>query len=144
MPAMLAHHAGDPRKELLKRVGDISDIEIFHNGILVAIYHRPKAIQLAGGKTLHLPDNLAGKTGEDRYQGKVGMVIAKGPQAFVPDERADFAGIDVSVGDWVVFRRSDGWDMTLVRGPGTDDNVLCTLLHEQEIRARILSPDSVW
>jgi hypothetical protein len=143
MPALLAVHAKDPRKELLKAVGDISDLELFSNGILVAIYLRPEVAQL-GGTKLFLPNNLAGKTGEDRYQGKVGLVVGKGPQAFIDDERTQFHGQDVKIGDWVLFRASDGWPVTLVRGPGTDDAVLCRILVESDIRARISQPDYVW
>ncbi len=144
MPALLAVHDKDPRKELLKKVGDISDIELYDNGILIAVYLRPNEAKIAGGHTLIMPDNLAGKTGEDRYQGKVGLVIGKGLLAFVDDERTKFHGQDVGIGDWVIFRASDGWPITLVRGPRTDDQVLCRILVESDIRARISQPDSVW
>ncbi len=141
MPATLAVHKTDPRKDLLKRVGDISDHELFANAILIAIYLRPDTIQVAGGKSLIIPNKTQD---EDQYQGKVGLVVAKGPSAFVPGEDTDFAGMNVSVGDWVVFRASDGWPITLVRGPATGDRVLCRVLTEKDVRARIPSPDYVW
>lgn len=141
MPAIAAHHAGDPRKELLKRVGDISDLEIFHNAILVAVYIRPKEMQLAGGKTLIMPDKVQD---EDRYQGKVGLVIKKGPMAFVDDERTSFHGQDVKIGDWVAFRASDGWQLNIIRGYGSDSAVLCRVLVEADIRARMPTPDYIW
>lgn len=143
MPALQAVHATDPRKELLKKVGDISDYRWFHNSIVAAIYHRPNKTTL-GGKEFFLPDNLSGKTGEDRYQGKVGLVIAKGPLAFVDDERVSFHGQNVEIGDWVVFRASDGFQITLVRGPRPDDAVLCRVFTEADIRAIVPSPDAVW
>jgi hypothetical protein len=136
MPAMKALHAGDPVKELLKKVGDISDLQLFHNAILIAIYIRPNVIQLAGGKTLEIPDQTVK---EDEYQGKVGLVIGKGPIAFVDDERVTFHGQDVEIGDWVVFRASDGWPLTLTR-----NKVLCRILVEADIRARISAPDYIW
>jgi hypothetical protein len=144
MPALLAVHDKDPRRELLKRVGDISTIELFDNAILVAIYMRPNKAQLSGGGELWLPDNLAGKTGEDRYQGKVGLVVGKGPLAYVDDEKTEFHGQNVDVGDWVLFRPSDGWPITLVQGPRTEDSVLARILVEADIRARLATPDSVW
>jgi hypothetical protein len=144
MPAVAALHAGDPRKELLKKVGDISDLQLFHNSILVAVYIRPKEMQLKGGHTLIMPDKVQD---EDRYQGKIGLVIAKGPIAFVDDERTSFHGQDVEIGDWVAFRASDGWQITLVRGHGatsTDNAVLCRVLVEADIRARVPAPDYLW
>lgn len=143
MPPMLATHAGDPAKELLKKVGNISELELFHNAILVAIYMRPETTTL-GGKPFFLPDSVAGKTGEDRFQGKVGLVISKGPLAFESDERTDFKGQNVEIGEWVCFRASDGWQLNLVRGPKIDDAVHCRLLVESDIRARIPSPDFIW
>lgn len=141
MPATLAFHEKDPRKELLKRVGDISKLELFHNAVLVAIYQRPSEIQLAGGTKLIIPDKTKD---EDLYQGKVGLVIAKGPIAFVDDDHDKWHGQDVEVGDWICFRASDGWQITLVRGPATDQTVRCRVLMERDIRARIPTPDYVW
>jgi hypothetical protein len=140
MPALRAVHKTDPREDLMKQVGDISDHELFHNAVMVAIYLRPKTVML-GGKEFELTDSTRK---EDEYQGKVGLVIGKGPSAFVPGDDTDFAGMSVNVGDWIVFRASDGWPITLVRGDGPKDHVLCRVMTEKDIRMRIPSPDYVW
>jgi hypothetical protein len=64
MPATLMQHDTDPREALLAKIGDLSDIEIFQNKVLVAIYQRPKVT--AGG--IHLTDDALD---EDLHQGKV-------------------------------------------------------------------------
>jgi hypothetical protein len=135
MPALHAVHESDPAKEILKKVGKLNGVEFLGNAILVAIYIRPKTAQY-GTLKLQLADQTRK---EDEYQGKVGLVIAKGPLAFVDDEHVQFHGQNVEVGDWVVFRPSDGWQLTWTR-----NQVLCRVLTESSIRMKIPSPDAVW
>jgi hypothetical protein len=141
MPALKAIHDGDPRRQLLKKVGNLSWLRLRVNQILVAIYIRPEDAQF-GTMTLKLADNTRG---EDRFQGKVGLVIAMGPTAFKSDDTTHFEdGDTLSVGEWVVFRASDGWQMTLT-GDGTDaTKTECRVFVESDIRAVIPSPDMVW
>jgi co-chaperonin GroES (HSP10) len=123
-------HAVDPRKMIMEEVGDLSTIEIFNNQILVAIYIRPE--KTSGGII------LANQTrDEDKWQGKMGLVLKKGPSAFVDESQNWFNGIDVAVGDWVFFRPSDGWGLEV-------NGVLCRLLDDTVIRGRTPSPDMIW
>lgn len=135
MPALHAVHDGDPRKELMKKAGKLVDTELMGNAILVAIYVRPKKA-IYGTLSFELPDDTIE---EDKNQGKVGLVIALGPMAYVDDELTQFHGQSVKVGDWVVFRPSEGWGMTLTR-----NQVSCRMLTESNIRMKIPSPDMVW
>ena len=136
MPALQAVHDTDPKKELMKKIkGSLPMIELHGNAILVAIYVRPQKAQY---KTLKL--DLADSTrDEDKHQGKVGLVVKLGPQAYVDDETTQFHGQSVKVGDWVVFRTGDGWPITL-----TENQTLCRVLTEGGIRMKIESPDAVW
>jgi len=123
-------HDVDPKKTLLKKVGDISDIEIFNNQILCAVYVRPEKTK--GG--IVLPDQ---HRAEDKIQGKVGLVLKKGPMAFVDDTDNWFVDADINVNDWIVFRPSDGWSITV-------HGVLCRILDDINVRGRIQHPDQVW
>jgi co-chaperonin GroES (HSP10) len=136
MPALQAVHDTDPAKELMKKVKKtLPQVDLFGNSILVAIYVRPETAQY---KTLTL--QLSDKTrDEDKHQGKVGLVVKMGPQAYVDDELTQFHGQNVKVGDWVVFRTGDGWPITL-----TENQTLCRVLTESGIRMKIDSPDAVW
>jgi len=127
-------HATDPRTVLLKALGDLSNIEIFNNQLLIAIYERPE--KTAGG--LYLADQTRN---EDRYQGKVGLVVKIGPLAFQNDERNDFRGQSVEVGDWVGYRVQDGWSL-IVNGP--QGKVFCRMLEDVHVRLRIDAPDAIY
>ena len=65
MPYMRMEHDTDPAEMIRKEMGNISDIEIFHNQVLVAIYIRPEKTKSG----LYLS---AQTREEDKYQGKVG------------------------------------------------------------------------
>ena len=123
-------HTSDPREELIKSVGDLNKIKLFNNHILCAVYKRPE--KTASG--IYLTDNTRK---EDEYQGKVAIVLKKGPFAFKDDAQTSFAGQDVEIGDWVVFRVSDGWQVTV-------NGVLCRMLQDTQIRMTIDSPDVVF
>jgi hypothetical protein len=135
MPALHAVHESDPAKELLKKVGSLKAFELLGNAILLAVYIRPKKARFRT-LTLDLPDQTRK---EDEHQGKVGLVLKKGPLAFVDDEHVQFHGQDVKVGDWVVIRPADGWGLTI-----TQNGVLCRMVTESAIRMKIPSPDAVW
>jgi co-chaperonin GroES (HSP10) len=130
-------HEIDPRVDLQNRIGNIEDIEIFHNQILVATYIRPE--KTLGG--LILPNSTRD---EDKYQGKVGLVIAKGPEAFVDDTITQFRGQNVNIGDWIFYRMSDGWQFT-IKGNPTRDNPKgewhCRMLIDRDIKGKIPHPD---
>lgn len=130
MTTLKMAHAIDPAEELKQKVGDLSGIEVLHNQILVAVYIRPD--RTASG--LYLADKTRD---EDRYQGKAGLVLKKGPLAFVDDDTNKFHGQNVEVGDWVFYRVSDGFPLML-------NGTLCRLLEEVHIKGKINSPDVVY
>lgn len=127
---MRAAHVTDPAADLAAAVGDLSGVELFHNQILVATYKRPE--KTAGG--IFLTDNARK---EDEYQGKVGLVLKKGPLAFVDDASVKFNGQDVAIGDWITYRASDGWALTI-------NGVHCRMVEDSHIRMRVAAPDLVY
>lgn len=130
MPYSRMTHDVDPKKTIHDELGDISDIELFHNQVLVAIYVRPEKTK--GG--LYLTSNVRD---EDKWQGKVGMIIKAGSDAFKDDTGTWFQGITLGVDDWVVFRPSDGWQISV-------HGVPCRILSDTDIRGRLPAPDAVW
>lgn len=123
-------HENDPRGVLMKEVGDVSNVEIFNMQVLVAVYIRPEKTKSG----IILSDKTRD---EDRYQSKVGLIVKKGPSAFVDDDGKWFSGLNINEGDWIVFRPSDGWNITV-------NGTLCRMLDDMSIRARISHPDQVW
>ena len=130
MPPALMSHIEDPANEIRKRIGDISKIEVLHNQILVGVYIRPEKTK---GGILLTPQTRD----EDRYQGKAGLGLKKGPLAFVDDDNNKFHGQNVDVGDWVFYRVSDGFPLVL-------NGTLCRLLEEVHVKGKIPSPDVVF
>lgn len=129
MPQMMMDHDGDPRQKLLEELGDISEIELFHNQVLLAVYLRPTKTKSG----LILTDS---HVDEDKYQSKVGLLVKKGPKAFEQDGTW-FEGMEFHEHDWLIFRPSEGWSVTV-------NNVLCRIFDDIHIKGRVQDPDSVY
>jgi len=122
-------HDKDPKETLLDQIGDISDIELFHNQVLLAVYLRPEKTK--SGLIL-----TADHLDEDRYQSKVGLLIKRGPLAFEQDGNW-FTGMTFQDHEWLIFRPSDGWSITV-------NGVLCRIFDDISIKGRAPHPDSVY
>ena len=112
----------------------INEFQPFHNQILVATYISGNVKNLGGGHKLYLSDKTVD---EDKWQGKVGLVLKKGPLAFANDSRNDFAGQNVDVGEWVMYRVSDGFAVDI-------NGVHCRMIEDILIRGRVTSPKIIW
>ena len=136
MPAMVMEHEEDPRKEIFDTLGNLKDVDIFNNQVLVAIYKRggisDQDRKTTGG--IIIPGKV---TSDDRFQSKVGVIVKTGDRAFDDDTGVWFKGVKFNIGDLVVFRASDGWEISIHKVP-------CRLLDDTAIRARIQHPDTVW
>jgi hypothetical protein len=62
--------------------------------------------------------------------------VKSGPQAFIDDGKW-FSGVEISQHDWLVFRPSDGWSITV-------NNVLCRIFEDVSIKGRVSDPDQVY
>lgn len=117
----------DPKRGIQEAVGSLDEIAVYNNNIIVGTYIRNE--KRASG--LYIPQsNLQ----EDEYQGKVGLVLKKGPLAFCDE---DFMGQNVNEGDWVVYRVNDGWQIMI-------NGVSCRILQDIHIRLKVDKPDVVF
>jgi len=138
MPAALMLHEEDPRSEILNKVGDLKDVEVFGGDVLCAIYKRPEKTKSG----IILADSTRD---EDRFQGKVFLVLKLGPTAYLDDEGNKFR--DIKEGDWIVARASDGWACTLNSASGSttrDSAIDCRIITDINIRLRVSSPDAIY
>jgi co-chaperonin GroES (HSP10) len=126
----LMQHDVDPAQLIWDQVGNLDDITLFGNNILLGVYERPEKTK--SGIILTQQTR-----GEDEHQGKSGLVLKKGPTAFVSDANYDFKGQTVEVGDWVSIWVSDGRKL-IIHGK------LCRLVEDQHIRLKIPAPDIVF
>jgi co-chaperonin GroES (HSP10) len=129
MPATAFAHDVDPKTKLLEQLGDLSGVEVFHNQVLCAVYIAPEKTK---GGIIRPYQNVE----EDKYQGKVGLVVKCAPRAFASDAKWQWPE-DISEGDWVFYRVSDTVALT-VRG------VACRIVDDVDVKSRINDPDLVW
>lgn len=133
MSARLMQHDTDPAEEIRAKVKDhLGDIKLMYNQVLVGVYKRPEKTKSG----IILADATRD---EDDFQGKVGLVLMKGPTAFLedPDMGAKFHGQNVEVGDWIAFRTSDASALKL-------GGQLCRLVSDVHVRMVLAAPDIVW
>lgn len=112
----------DPKGAILNAVGDISEIEICADWVLLGTYIQSNKI----GK-IHLPDRVVG---EDEFQGKIGLVLKLGPLAF---KYEDYVGPNVQRHDWVVFWVGDAKAITI-------NGTACRMVRDDHVRMRIADP----
>jgi co-chaperonin GroES (HSP10) len=130
MPPMMMQHEVDPAVQLKNDLGDLSKVEVFNNQLLVAVYIRPQKTKSG----IILTDKT---TEEDRFQSKIGLVVKKGPSAFDDSTGEWFKGVSIDESDWIIFRPSDGWSITV-------NGVLCRLIEDVNVKGRVKHPDQIW
>lgn len=130
-------YLNDPKGFLMDRCAVWADnAEYYHNYIVTATYYLPAFEYLPNGQKFHRP-----QTSQDEalWQGKVGLVIKKGPLAFVdcPQLGVFFAGQNIDIGDWVQYDIHDPRAFTINR-------VHCRLLKDVHVIARLKDPRLVY
>ncbi len=123
--------ASDPKKAILEAITPhLKDIEVMYNMVLVAIYIRPEKTK--GG--IFRPDS---NVEEDTYQGKVGLVVKLGPNAFEDDYSFSFRGQRADVSEWCVYKFGDAWSVSV-------NGCACRLVADSNIRMKVKNPESVF
>jgi co-chaperonin GroES (HSP10) len=118
--------AANPKEAIIKFIGDLSTFEVMGDRVLVGIFMRPEKTK--GG--IIRPD--ANKL-EDVWQGKVGLVLKLGPNAFINPDDGSLYEQRVEVGDWVVFKVGDGWQLEVNKMP-------CRMIKDTNFIAKIKDP----
>ena len=127
-------YRNDPRGFLLERCFWIETCTVFHNWVITATYFLPEYLGESRAKGIILPD----QTHDDAlYQGKIGLVIGKGPLAFRDDEHVKFQGQDVKIGEWVQYDVMEGRQFTA-------DRVHCRRLKDTQIVMRVPDPRLIY
>lgn len=129
-------HERDPKQVLLDRIGPLDPGLVQFSRIVVAIYQPPMVEKTKGG--ILLTQSMTDDDVEEYlWQGKVGLIVALGPQAYEDDDTVKFHGTKNKVGDWVWFRPSDGMGCEI-------NEVFCRVLREADIIGTISNPDAIW
>jgi len=113
----------------------LDNIEVYHNWIITATYYLPDWDEIGNtGLKLYRSDKAHD---EALWQGKVGLVIAKGPLAFQNDHNVDFRGQNVEIGDWVVYDIMEGRQFTVER-------IHCRRLKDTQVVMRVKDPRIIY
>ena len=129
-------HKTDPAKVIRDRIGPLPEGVVQFSNILVAIY-QPPIVEKTGGGVILAQTLQKEDVNEYLWQGKVGLIVAMGPQAYVDDDNYKFHGIKNKVGDWVWFQPSDGQACDV-------NEVFCRVFEsERFIRGVIPHPDYI-
>lgn len=118
------------KKAIISTIGDLSGVDVMFNMVLLGIYIRPE--KTAGG-IIRPTDNVK----EDIWQGKAGLVLKMGPNAFQDDGEYQFHGQKIEVGEWCVFKVGDAWSLEINRVP-------CRLVRDSNIRLKVKDPSIVF
>lgn len=141
--AATANH--DPRDALMRAAGPLTDYEVFHDLILVATYIRPPMMMkdVKGNDVeFHYTDRALE---EDRFQGKIGLVLKVGPTAFTDGAGKWYGGVTVEPGDWVMYRPSDGIELFIKDHTGkANDGLPCRLFSDTSILGRVTGPALIY
>lgn len=119
----------DPRQDIFNFIGDLSGMEVIGDRVLVAIYMRPETTK--GG--IIRPDS---NKMEDVWQGKVGLVLKWGPDAFRNPENGELYQQRIEPGEWGVFFIGDGKPIEVSKAP-------CRMVKDSNFVAKIKNPDMV-
>lgn len=123
-------HRKRETEKMLDHLAKHAEPVIYGSNILIAIFVRPG--ETPGG--IKLTDKALM---EDRFQGKVGIVIGKGPLAFVDDDRTKFHGQTINLGDWVVVRPGETWELSFAGVP-------CRMLEDIQVKMVVIDPELVF
>lgn len=129
MPATAYLHEADPKQTLLEKVGDVSGARVFHNQVLMAVYIAPEKTK---GGIIRPQTNVD----EDKYQGKLGLIIKLGPKALVSDAKWEWPE-DLGLHSWVFFKISDTFAVTI-------NGQACRMIDDVDIKGDIDQPDIIW
>jgi co-chaperonin GroES (HSP10) len=121
------------KRAIFDEVGDLSAIRVPLNRILVGVWVRSERRE---GSGIIIPDVVRD---EDKWQGVSALVLKMGPHCY--EENPEIAWQDedrAKVGDWVLFRRGEGFRLRLF---GRE----CVMLGaESAIKMILPRPDAVF
>ena len=126
----------DPKKSLLDSAGALEEYEVFHNLVLVATYVPSEKIG-----SIIVPDR---SLAENRFQGKMGLVLKCGPLAFKDDSVVKFGGVDVEPGDWVMYRPSDGIECFIRDRRHLNRGLPVRLIEDSLIKGAVTDPSLIY
>ena len=143
-------HKADPAEEIWNDIGwMIEGLTPTGADVLLAMYERVGQGEATTKGGIIIPDMRGGAATEDKFQGKVGLVVKMGPLAFKDDETHKFGNVVPKVGDWVLINVNEAFSFDVpvysksaMRIGSPDGQRRMRLV--QDIYARIIASSSVF
>jgi hypothetical protein len=120
----------DQKQAIIDAVGDLAGIDVFSDLVLLGTYIRPE--KTTGG--IIRPKEVVQ---EDEHQGKVGLVLKKGPIAYGDWEDDKSLGQNAVLHTWVVYQAANTWKFQL-------NGVACSIVPYERLRLRVDDPTKVF
>ena len=130
----------DPATTIINSIGQdlIDQFEPFHNMVMFGTYVRSD--KTAGGIIIGGDRTRA----EDRFQGKIGLVLKVGPTAFKGKTPEAFGGVTVKPGDWIMYKPSDAHEFFFVDRNSPLDGTSARLIEDTLVLGRVRDPESIY
>ncbi len=125
-----ASRSGNFRKYVKDKLGSLEDYVVLGSNVLCATYVLPE--KTAGGiirPNLHVD--------QDRFQGKISLVLKLGESAFKYDGPYEYLGRKPKVGEYVMCHASDPRELAI-------NEVSCRLVDSSLIRMIVPDPDAFY
>jgi co-chaperonin GroES (HSP10) len=122
--------AADPKKAIIEAVGDLTNVKVQKDLVLVGTFIRN---EMTSGGIIRPLDNVK----EDEHQGKVGLVLKVGPVAYADWEDEATAGNDAILHTWVIYQGTHSWPIQL-------NGVPCRMVPYDKLRMTIPDPTMVF
>ena len=129
------NEAEEFKKKIWQHFDELNELEVFHNQLIVVKFIRTKV-----SASIYAANSTQT---EDKWQGKVGLVIKLGPSAFVDEPGFSFHGTKAAVGDWVIYRNTDGYDMDY-KAEGAVEKINLRWIEDAQIKGRTTRPQAIW
>jgi hypothetical protein len=120
-----------------QRAAILKDLEVYldhidlnRNRVMVATYVEPA---ITSGGIMLPPKTLD----ESRFQGKAGLLIAKGPLAFKWDDPEGLESPEPEIGDWIFYRASDTFECGFA-------GVYCRMIFDDMVIGKVESPELIF
>lgn len=118
------------KEEVFETLTDLDKQKPLFDNVLVATYLEPAKTK--GG--ILLPEK---NREEGRFQGKMGLILALGPEAFVIDGDKSYKGEKPKVGDWVMYWPTNSRELFLY-------NYSCRLIRAGLLEMVSEDPSAIW
>lgn len=148
-------HETDPKDDIRRDVGHLCEgMTVMGADVLIVMYERVSGEaekKTAGG--LLVPITARTTAHEDKFQGKVGLVMKMGPLAFEDDDNHRWGGVRPQVGDWVLINVSETYSFDLpvytahaARTGSPDGERRCRLVQDVYVKLIVSEEmfDAIW